>query len=151
MSYGLLLGHDEQLAAMLFSHYNQKSYKYDRCLGIISSNKDLKGFILFHNWNGFNVELSYYGSNTLTPGIIRCIAQFVLGTFDASRMTVTVSKRKTRLLRSLQRFGFKLEGAQRCYYGKRDCRRNTGIRFVLFRDKLEKLACVSKEKVQQAC
>lgn len=140
MSTGLLLACDEQVAAQLFAAHKQPAFKFDRCLGLIDNDKKLIGAILFHDWNGFNIELSYYGEKTLSPGIIRCIARFIICTFDASRLTVVVSKRRRKLMRSLQRFGFKLEGHQRCYYGKQDNARNTGIRFVLFRERLDQLA-----------
>ncbi len=141
MTTGILLESDEYVAATLFATYKQKPFKFDRCLGLVdNATKELRGALLFHHYNGSNIELSYYGERTMTPGVIRCIARFIICTFDAARLTVTVSKRRRKFIMSLQRFGFKLEGVQRCYYGKRDCSRNTGVRLVLFRDSLDKLA-----------
>jgi len=153
MSVGLLFDCDAQVADHLFRVYQQPIFKFDRCLGLVGANDSLIGCILFHNWNGSNVELSYYGSKALSSGIIKCLARFIICTFSASRLTVTVSKRKRGLLKSLQRFGFKLEGTQRCYYGKRDCSRNTGVRFVMFRDRLEALAHLppNDEKAERSC
>jgi|SRR5688572_1973642 len=140
MGVGLLLNCDETVAIQLFTYYKVPHFKFDRCLVLIDEDKKLIGAILFHAWNGSNVELSYYGENTLTPGVIRYIARFAICTFDPSRLTVMVSKRRRRLLRSLQRFGFRLEGTQRCYYGKHDCDRDTGVRLVMFRDDIERVA-----------
>lgn len=153
MTIGLLLGSDAAIAEKLFASNKQPQYKYDRCVGLVDNSKGLVGAILFHNWNGSNVELSYYGHGTLTLGVIRCLARYINCTFDPSRLTVTVSKRQKTLQRSVQRLGFKLEGTQRCYYGKIDCTRNTGIRFVMFRDRLDVLARAMpvETKVQQAC
>jgi RimJ/RimL family protein N-acetyltransferase len=148
MSTGLLIGHDEAVANHLFSFYSQPKMQYDRCLGLINSKGVLVGAVLFHNWNGSNVEISYYGENTMTPGIIRCLARFILITFDASRLTAVTSKRNKRFVRSLQNFGFKLEGVQRCYYGHQDCIRNTGVRLVMFRNRLEELAQFQTKQAQ---
>lgn len=140
MSKGLLLHCDHELGARLFAAYGQPPLKFDRCLGVVDNVGELVGYVLFHNWNGSNIELSYYGENTMTPGIIRCIARFIICTFDPARLTVIISKRNRRFLRSVQKIGFKLEGAQRCFYGKKDVARNTGIRFVMFRDRIDQLA-----------
>ena len=39
-----------------------------------------------------------------------------------------------------------LQGTQRRFYGDQDIRRNTGVRFVLFREKLERLARIEQRK-----
>ena len=140
MSTGLLIGHDVAVANYIFTLYSQPALQYDRALGLVNAKGELVGGVFFHNWNGANVEISYYGKNTMTPGVLRCLARFILLTFDPSRLTATTSKRNRQFIRSLQRFGFKLEGAQRCYYGKQDCLRNTGVRFVMFRGRLEEIA-----------
>lgn len=146
MSTGLLIGHDAAVASYLFAFYSQPQMHYDRALGLIGSGGSLVGAVLFHNWNGANVEISYYGHNTMTPGILRCLARFIINEFDPARLTATTSKKNKQFMRSLQRFGFKLEGAQRCFYGKHDCVRNTGVRFVMFRDRLEQIAKLSMKK-----
>lgn len=140
MSTGLLFDCDQQVADFVFSLSQRKFTNFDRCLGLVTSSGGICGGVFFHNWNGFNVELSYYGESTLTPGIIRTLARYIICTFDPSRVTVVTPKRNKQLLRSLQKLGFVLEGAQRCYYGQRDCMRNTGVRLVLFRDLLTRLA-----------
>lgn len=140
MAIGLLIGSDEFVAQWLFVTNKQPSYSYDQALGLITPDGCLQGAVLFHNWNGSNVELSYYGYKTMTAGIVRCLAQYIANTFDPSRLTVTTSKRNRQFIKALQRLGFKLEGAQRCYYGKRDCNRNVGVRFVMFREGINKIA-----------
>ncbi len=153
MSIGLLLDSDALVAEKLFASYGQAQYKYDKCLGLVHATRGLVGAALLHNWNGSNVELSYYGENTLSCGVIRCLARYIVCTFDPSRLTVTVGKRRKRFQRALMRLGFRLEGTQRCYYGKRDCTRNTGIRFVMFRVRLDELARTEtiEAKAAQSC
>lgn len=139
MATGLLFDSDKMVADWLFAKYNQRRYSYDRCLGLVRDGT-LCGAVLFHNWNGANVEISYYGKDTMTPGVIRCLAMYILDTFDPSRVTAMISKRNKHFIKGMLRLGFKVEGTQRCYYGKRDCIRNIAIRLVMFREALELIA-----------
>lgn len=145
MSAGLLIGFDDEVAAYLFQHHVKPVMKYDRALGIIVEGK-LVGGILFQGFNGSNVELSYYGEGTMTPGIIRCIARFLISTFDSARVTVTVSKRKKGFIKALRKLGFLLEGTSRQFYGSQDSLRNTGVRLVMFRDRINVLAKLQEAK-----
>lgn len=139
MSVGLLFECDDLVAKQFLAPRNQLFFKYDRAVGLVDGDK-LIGAILFHGWNGSNLEVSYQGKNTLSAGIMRYMAKYVIKEFDLARLTVVTSKRNRHFIKSLQKFGFRLEGTQRCYYGKRDCTRNTGVRFVAFRDRIEEVA-----------
>lgn len=146
MSTGLLYDFDEQAADFLFKTYGWTPFKYDRAVGLIVDSQ-LQGAVIFNCYNGHNVELSYCGKGTMTVGVIRSIARFILLTFHPSRLTVLTSKKNRRYLRSFQRLGFRLEGTQRCYYGRRDCNRNTAVRFVMFRDRIEQIAKMGSSNV----
>jgi RimJ/RimL family protein N-acetyltransferase len=144
MPTGMLFDCDELVAKWLFSTLKQKIYTYDRALGLVDPSGKMIGAVLFQNWNGPNLEISYYGERTMTVGVVRCLAQFVLNTFDPARLTAITSKRNRQFMRALQRLGFRLEGVQRCYYGKKDCNRNTGVRFVAFREQIEHVARINE-------
>jgi len=146
MSVGLLLHSDELVAEYLFRNHVSLRMKYDQAVGILHDGK-LSGGVLFQCWNGFNVELSYYGRGTLTAGIVKCLARILVSTFNVSRVTLTVNRRNARLMKALRRFGFALEGTQRCFYGHSDTRRNTGVRFVMFRERLDQLAQLEQRAV----
>lgn len=139
MSTGLLLDCDETVAQFLFSTQKWAPFKFDRALGLVTDGK-LNGAVLFHFYNGCNVDLSYYGKATMTAGVVRCIARYLIMTFNPARLTVATSKRNKRFIRSFQRMGFKLEGMQRRYYGHKDCNRNTAVRFVMFRERINEIA-----------
>jgi RimJ/RimL family protein N-acetyltransferase len=149
MAAGLLLGQDEIVAAWAFAQWGLHPTKVDRGFGVIGKDGKIHGAILLQNFNGTNIELSYYGPRTLSPGIVRSIARTVILEFNAARVTVVTSKKNKRLMRSLSRFGFKLEGSQRRYFGQRDCSRNTGVRFVLFCEQIERLARFTPAKQEQ--
>jgi len=141
MPTGLLFECDEYVGRWLYESYLKKPvYKFDRAIGLVDEKGMLIGAIIYHNWNGPNVELSYYGESTMTVGIVRAIARFTLQAFDPARLTVITSKRRKHFMRGLQKLGFRLEGIQRCFYGKVDCNRNTGVRFVAFREEIERVA-----------
>lgn len=140
MPHGLVIGEDRRIAEWAYATFNRHRAPYDRVLGIVDPNGVLVGAIILHNFNGANIELSYYGPNTVSVGIVRSVARVILTEFNASRVTVVTPKRNKHLISSIQKLGWKLEGAQRCYYGHKDCRRNTGVRFAMFREQIEYLA-----------
>ena len=141
MKIGLLLHNDRQVAAYLFPRYVREGVRvsYDAAVGILTDG-ELTGGILLQSWNGFNVELSYYGPRTLTLGVTRCLARYLLSAFNPSRVTVTVNRKRKNLMRGLRKLGFAVEGTQRRFYGEQDINRNTGVRFVMFREQVEQLA-----------
>lgn len=148
MPYGLVLDDDKRVAAWVFSNYKIFPMHTDRAIGIVKEGS-LVGGILLQNYNGLNIELSYYGPWTLSAGIVKVLARIGINEFNVSRATIITSKKNKRLMRSLQRFGWRLEGTQRCFYGRNDCSRNTGIRFVMFREYLNKIARLSDTKKDQ--
>lgn len=140
MTTGLLIDNDQLVSLWAFKTFNVFAQPVDKAFGIIDSNGRLQGAILFQNFNGVNIELSYYGPSTLTSGIIRIIARTALEFFNASRLTVVTSRRNKRLIRGLLKIGFKLEGIQRCFYGHEDTKINCGVRLAAFRPELCKVA-----------
>lgn len=149
MANGLLIGKDELVAAWAFAKWGLHPTKIDRGLGIVAKDGTIRGAILLQNFNGVNIELSYYGPRTLSMGIVRSIARLIVLEFNAARVTVVTSKKNRRLMRSLQRFGFRLEGAQRRYYGHKDCTRSVGVRFVMFREEIDKIARLKTTQPEQ--
>ena len=145
MTAGVLIGMDEQVAAWAFKAYNRAPMHVDKAIGVVENNQ-LIGAALFTSYNTVNVECSYYGKRTLTAGIIRCLAKIALFELRIVRCTIIVPKRPSFLLRKLPKFGFRFEGVQRRNYGAEDIAKNTGCRFVIFREDIEKLARVSRKK-----
>ena len=136
---GLLLGDDARVAAWAFKTFQLHPTPYNSAIGVVDSDGKLVGAGLYQNFNGSNIEGSYYGRSTLTAGIVRALIRGAQA-FGPSRLTVVTAKKNRRLIRALQRIGFKLEGAQRRYYGHRDCARNTGVRLVMFREQIDLIA-----------
>ena len=148
MSVGLLLDNDQHVAEYLFKKHVFHPMKYDAAYGIMVDGV-LSGGILLQAWNGFNVELSYYGRGTMTHGIIRSLARILISSYNPSRLTVTVNRKNRSLMRGVRRLGFVLEGTQRRFYGDKDINRNTGVRFVMFRERIAELAQISPQDQDQ--
>jgi len=136
VSLGLLIGEDELVSLWAFEKFKIFKMPVNMAIGVITPEGKIVGAALFQNFNGYNVELSYYGPKTLKLGIVRALFQTALFTFKATRLTVVTSQRNRAFMRGLQKIGFRLEGHQRCYYGVDDNKRNTGVRFVMFRKQL---------------
>ena len=150
--YGLLIGEDATVAAWTFHTFNLFPTHVNLAIGIVNTKTGkLCGAALFQSFNGYNVEISYYRQKTLSAGIIRSLARIALAEFSASRVTAVTSKRRRRLMKAMSRLGFRIEGIQRCYYGPADNVRNTGVRFVMFKPRLQELASftIGKEGVAQ--
>lgn len=140
MPNGLLVGCDEVVSKWAFDKFHIFQMPVNAAIGVVNEDGNLVGAILFQNFNGVNVELSYYGPRTLSYGIIRTIARIAVSNFNAARLTVVTSKRNKGLSKALLKLGFKLEGTSRCYYGHQDVPRNTGVRFVMFKQRLDELS-----------
>ena len=146
MSNGILIGCEQAVAHWAFKAHNKVPHHCDRAIGIVNSGGQLVGAALIHSYNGCNATLSYYGKQTVTLGIVRSLAKISILDLDLGRVTVVVPKKSKRLARALLKFGFKVEGVQRCYFCHRDCPRNTGVRFVMFRERILQLAELDIEK-----
>lgn len=133
---GILLGDDDAVASWAWKTYNLYPLSYIRALGVLRDDK-LVGAAIFSHYNSCDAHLSYYGVNTLTGGIIKCLAHIAIDDLNLSRITLVIPKKSRRLLKSVLKLGFKVEGIQRCFFGRQDSIRNTGVRLVLFRDQIE--------------
>ncbi len=110
-------------------------------IGIVRANR-LIGAAIFQNYSGHNVELSYYGPQTFSAGIAKAIAKFTVERFNVDRLTMRTNRKNVSILKMFHRFGFKYEGVQQRYYGPF----GDAAVFVLFREQLEQIAGLNKEK-----
>lgn len=137
---GLLLGQDQAVANWAFAAHGFKPTPVDAAIGIIETDGTLKGAALFQRFNGHDIDLSYYGVGTMTPGIVRSIARAALG-LGAQRVTVTTAQANKRFTRAILRLGFIHECVRKRYYGHRDdLPEHTGMQMVMFKQRLEVLA-----------
>jgi RimJ/RimL family protein N-acetyltransferase len=144
---GLLIDADQEVFEWVHSKFKIYPVPANKAIGVIDHDTGkLIGGVLYQNFNGVNVELSYYGPHSVSASIVRAIARIAVGHFDAARLTVVTSRRNKRLIRGLLKLGFVIEGIQRCFYGHEDNRRNAGVRLAVFRKRLEEVAKIKSEK-----
>lgn len=146
MPRGLLINSDAYVADWAFKTTNRVPVLVDRAIGVVDKGQ-LVGAALFTSYNSANAELSYYGRNTISLGIVRALARIALYELRLARCTVIVPKRPAYLLRKLPKFGFRYEGVQHRFYGHTNHPRHTGCRFVAFKEDIEKLLSDRIERV----
>ena len=138
---GLIIGDDHRINLWACQKFNVFPIPANMAIGVANREGTLIGAIIFQNYNGINIELSFYGEpRILTANIVRHIAHAALVNFNVGRLTTITSRRNKRLIRGLIKIGFKLEGMQRVFYGHQDNKKNTGVRLVAFRDDLSRVA-----------
>jgi hypothetical protein len=128
-----VIGHDREVAEWAFQTFNFMPTQF--CMAIGIANKDgLIAACLFHAHNGPDVELSYYGPNSLTLDIVKGIARIAVEYLGVSRITARTS-RTNKLRKSIHKIGFAFEGVRKCGYGDQDA-----LMYGLYGKNLAKLA-----------
>jgi RimJ/RimL family protein N-acetyltransferase len=134
--HGLLVGEDQRVADWTFSQWDLVIQPINLALGILGKDGNLVGSVIFMDYNGYNIELWYYGPRTVTIGIARSCAKIALHYFKVARVTLRIPKRNMPLIRRMQKFGFKIEGTEQQFFGpERDA-----VRLVIFTEGMKKLA-----------
>jgi RimJ/RimL family protein N-acetyltransferase len=137
MTTGLLLGQDTAVAAWTWREFGLTPMHVNNAVGLLVD-RALVGAAIFHNYNGTNVELSYYGPETITAGVVKFLARTAIFELNVTRVTFHVRRTNRRLRRHLVRLGAKHEATLWQFYGPD--RDHAAIQFVLFRPELMKLA-----------
>lgn len=141
LAHGLLYGHDGAVSSWAANEFKYKFSPIEAALGIVRRNQ-LVGAVIYQNFTGYNVELSYYGPHTLSAGIVKSLARFTLDRFHVDRLTARTNRRNESMLKMVSRLGFKFEGVQRRYYGPF----GDAAVFVLFKEDLERIGGIAKDK-----
>ena len=129
-----LLGQEVAVAAWAFKTFNFFPTQFCMAIGICEK-EALVGACLFHAHNGPDVELSYYGPNTLTLDVVKGIARIAVERLGVSRITARTSKSNKMMTRGIRKVGFAFEGVRKCGYGEQDA-----IMYGLYGKNLAKLA-----------
>ena len=87
-------------------------------IGVLDENGALLGGGMLHNWTRYDMELTYYGQDTMSRRVFQKIAE-AGEEANCHRMTIRVPRGHRKTLVSLPRLGFKYEGTQRRFYGPR--------------------------------
>jgi len=131
----LVLGHDAEIASWAFHTFNFHPTQFCMAIGIAEPTKGLVAACLFHAHNGPDVELSYYGPNTLTLDLVKRIAKIAVEVLGVSRITARTSRSNKTMTRGIKKIGFEYEGIRKCGYGSQDA-----VMYGLYGKNLARLA-----------
>lgn len=131
----LIFGQDFAVAAWTWRAFRLLPMLVNRAIGICHNGK-LVGAALFSNFNGSNVDFSYYAKGAMTRSIIRIFAIVALEDFKARRMTTHVRRESANMLRFHRNIGARQEAILSDYYGPG----HDGLQFVLSLQVLTRIA-----------
>jgi len=131
----LVLWHDMEVAQWAFQTFNFHPTQFCMAVGIAEPPKGLVAACLFHAHNGPDVELSYYGPNTLTLNLVKRLAKIAVEYLGVSRITARTSRSNKTMTRGIKKIGFEYEGIRKCGYGTQDA-----VMYGLYGKNLARLA-----------
>jgi len=131
----LILGRDVEIASWAFKTFGFHPTQYCMAVGIATPEEGLVAACMFHAHNGPDVELSYYGPNTLTLDLVKKIAKVAVEVLGVSRITARTSRSNKTMTRGIKKIGFEYEGIRKCGYGSQDA-----VMYGLYGKNLAKLA-----------
>jgi len=130
----LATGNDELIAAWAYHAFGIACTGINLAVGVMDKNK-IVGACFFQAHNGPDIELSYYGPNTLTLDIVKGLAKIAVDHFGVSRISIRTTKDNKIMNKSVRKLGFVFEGIRHNAYGDRDA-----VMYGLFGRNLAKLA-----------
>lgn len=134
MKHQFLIHHDVEVANWAFTTFGMVPTQFCMAIGIVDRT-GIVGACLFHAHSGPDVELSYYGPNTLTLELVKGIAKIAVDVLGVSRITARTSRKNKTVTRGIKGIGFEYEGIRKCGYGDQDA-----VMYGLYGKKLARLA-----------
>jgi RimJ/RimL family protein N-acetyltransferase len=130
----LATGNDQVVINWTMERFGVYCTKVDMAIAIIEDS-EIVGSCFFQAHNGPDIELSYYGPNTLSLPLVKQIAKITTDHFGVSRITVRTMKSNKKLTRGIHKLGFVFEGIRHQGYGNTDA-----VMYGLFGKNLARLA-----------
>jgi RimJ/RimL family protein N-acetyltransferase len=113
----LVFGHDGTVADWAGKQFGRPISSVHAAVGVIDCDGTLVGAALFHDFNGSNAALVYYGPNTLTASVVRGLMAFAFDGLALNRVTAITARSNRIVTRGLKKLGFRFEGACKNFYG----------------------------------
>ena len=113
----LMFNQDQAVADWVSKKWGKSIPPWYFAVGILDKDGILRGGATFHNFNGSNIELCYYGPKTITKDVFIGLAKFVFGHLNVNRLTICVPRKNKPLIKSATKLGFKVEGVLKHFYG----------------------------------
>lgn len=115
----LLYGFDDKVASWTADTFSVRTGKYEMAIGIVEDGA-IVGSIMWHAFRGHDIEISYFGPQTMTLGIARQCARIATDYFGVSRVTARAAKSNKTMTRGVRKIGFEYEGIAHCGNGTED-------------------------------
>lgn len=115
----LLFGHDRIVADWASKRSGSPLRNWYHAVGILDEEGLLIGCASFHDMNGSNVEVCFFGPNSLNISVVRELMRFAFHHLEVNRVTARTPRQNKRLVRHLMKLGFQCEGVMKRYYGPR--------------------------------
>lgn len=112
----------DRLGPMLFSSY--------RAFGVADDDGQLRGAMLFHDYNGSNIEITIYGPGCIRRALICYAFDYAFRVNRAERLTARTRRGNARMRKMLPKLGFIYEGTSKHYYGPN--RGDDALNYALF-------------------
>ena len=113
----LLFGHDKTVADFASRQTGAPLRAWHHAVGIIDPSGLLVGAASWHDMNGSNVEICFYGPKCLRASLVHGLARFAFVSLGVTRVTARTPRKNKMIARHLPRLGFRFEGILRHYYG----------------------------------
>jgi len=128
----LLFGHDQVVAEWCERKCGVKFKTLWKSIGAIDEEGRLIGAAVLHDLTQYDVELSFYGPNTLTMDMCRAIAWHCFIQQGLERISIHVRRSNRRLLKALPAMGWRWEGVKHHLFG--NDKKDDGILFGILRE-----------------
>lgn len=113
----LVFGEDQRIARWAQDKYAAGLAPWFAAVGVVDDAGQITGAATFHDFNGSNVELCYWGPRTLSRYVAGGIAAFCFKLLKVNRITCRTPRANKIVVRHLAKLGFRYEGLLRSYYG----------------------------------
>jgi RimJ/RimL family protein N-acetyltransferase len=113
----LLIGHDAVVVEWASKKFGFRFEYCNQALGVIDRDGVLVGAAVFQCLNKTNVEFSYVGHRSLTASVARGLMAHAFDYLKVCRVTAKTPRQNKSVTRALPKFGFKMEGVMKHYYG----------------------------------
>lgn len=113
----LLFGEEKTVADWASAMFGHPLRNWYFAQGIVDKAGVLRGAATWHDMNGSNIELCFYGPGAMSADIARALMRFAFDEIKVNRISAKTQRGNKIIARALPSFGFRFEGIARRYYG----------------------------------
>ena len=133
----LVFGHDATIADWVEKKFGYPLSRWDKAVGVIDKSGTLVGGAVFRDWNGFNIEIAYYGPNSVTRSVFLGLTKFCFDELKVTRITARTLRQNKIVNQGLPRLGFRFEGVSKRYFGP--YKKHDAINYSLLKSDYDRL------------